>query len=350
MTEAAHAEFVARRRFGSLDGLRAVSILGVVWHHCGHHGGSWKLLERGAEGVTLFFAISGFLITTLLLRERERFGSISLPQFYARRTLRIFPLYYAVLLCFLAVGLVAGRDSFFGKRFFPYLPLYLTYTSNWASDRSTPFGYSWSLACEEQFYLLWPPMLVWLGVRGATGALVALLAANQAAELGFLDSILPKPLVFLLTTLQPAIALGVLLAIALHSKRGHAILARAIGSPWTAPVAFAVMIAVLSAPWDVHRYMLVDAAMALVVAACVIPPSHALSRPLGLWPVVRIGIVSYGMYLFHLPLITAMRRVVSPAPAAMFLLAVLVTWAVAELSFATFERFFLRWKRRFERV
>ena len=89
--------------------------------------------------------------------------------------------------------------------------------------------------------------------------------------------------------------------------------------------------------------------MALVVGACVVPASHALSTPLTLWPVRRIGAVSYGMYLFHLPLITAMRRFVSLQPAVMFFAATLVTWAVAELSFATFEKSFRNLKARFER-
>src|SRR5882672_6045500 len=89
--------FQKAKYFPLLDGLRAVSIVGVVWHHAGgalHFSGP---LSRGYHGVSLFFVISGFLITTLLLRERSRTGAISLRKFYLRRALRIFPLYYAVL-------------------------------------------------------------------------------------------------------------------------------------------------------------------------------------------------------------------------------------------------------------
>lgn len=92
----AHADFLRQRTFGSLDGLRAISIIGVVWHHTGADTGL-RGMTRGFLGVDLFFVISGFLIVSLLLRERRRTGAISLRAFYARRLLRIFPLYYGVL-------------------------------------------------------------------------------------------------------------------------------------------------------------------------------------------------------------------------------------------------------------
>jgi peptidoglycan/LPS O-acetylase OafA/YrhL len=256
-----------------------------------------------------------------------------------------------VLVLFCAAGLAAGRHSSFGERFFPYLPLYLTYTSNWAADRSTPFGYSWSLACEEQFYLLWPPVLVLLGTRGATASLVGLLVAKQAAEHGWLDSILPRTsfLSQLLCSVQPSIALGVLLAVALHSPRGHAVLARILGSRFSSLVALLLVAVVLSVPDAPYWYFATGLAMALVVGACVIPARHVLTVPLNFRPIARLGVVSYAMYLFHLPLITAMRRVISLPPPVLFIAAALVTWAAAEASFATFERYFRRLKARYER-
>jgi peptidoglycan/LPS O-acetylase OafA/YrhL len=93
-----HAAFRANNRFGSLDGLRALSVVAVIWHHSGGGMVASEWAQHGHHGVTLFFAISGFLITTLLLRERDRHGAIDLRAFYVRRALRIFPLYYAVLL------------------------------------------------------------------------------------------------------------------------------------------------------------------------------------------------------------------------------------------------------------
>jgi peptidoglycan/LPS O-acetylase OafA/YrhL len=110
-----------------------------------------------------------------------------------------------------------------------------------------------------------------------------------------------------------------------------------------------LMLVVLSLPEDPYWYFVTGLAMTLVVGACVVPPRHALTRPLTFAPVVRVGVVSYAMYLFHLPLITVMRRVVSLPPVVLFIAATLVTWAAAELSFATFERYFRRLKARYER-
>src|SRR5678816_1344035 len=88
--------YLGLERFPSLDGLRALSIVPVIWHHSTPRQLE-GVLGKGPLGVHLFFAISGFLITTLLLRERRATGAISIAGFYARRSLRIFPLYYAVL-------------------------------------------------------------------------------------------------------------------------------------------------------------------------------------------------------------------------------------------------------------
>lgn len=100
------------RTFSSLDGLRCLSILAVVWHHTGAASGSWRgALAKGFLGVDLFFAISGFLIVTLLLRERDRNGKLALGRFYARRALRIFPPYYGLLLALTIVLLTVGYGS-----------------------------------------------------------------------------------------------------------------------------------------------------------------------------------------------------------------------------------------------
>lgn len=124
----AHQAFLLSRFFGSLDGLRCLSILAVVLHHSAGTHGAFSRLDLG---VSLFFAISGFLITTLLLRERDGRGDISLTGFYVRRSLRIFPLYYAVLGLYILLVFFTERDARVRSEFFHHLPAFLTYTSNW---------------------------------------------------------------------------------------------------------------------------------------------------------------------------------------------------------------------------
>ena len=130
ISAARHAAYLRTSHFASLDGLRFLSIAPVVWHHCtpGPLGG---VLGKGPLGVDLFFAISGFLITTRLVREQRESGAVAVGSFYARRALRIFPLYYAVL------GLYALRAWLFlapspmRAHFFQILPFWATYPADW---------------------------------------------------------------------------------------------------------------------------------------------------------------------------------------------------------------------------
>ncbi|MCX5745493.1 MAG: acyltransferase, partial [Proteobacteria bacterium] len=143
----------------ALDGLRALSILAVIAHHGGGAAaGAASPLGRGHLGVQLFFVLSGFLITSLLIQERARSGGIDLARFYVRRSLRIFPLYFAVLALYVVVVGLTARHEPAGRAFFANLPYFATYTSNWMVSLDEPrviFYFAWSLAVEEQFYLVW---------------------------------------------------------------------------------------------------------------------------------------------------------------------------------------------------
>jgi peptidoglycan/LPS O-acetylase OafA/YrhL len=144
-------------RIPSLDGIRAVAVALVLACHYGNDFGISDFFNVGDLGVRIFFVISGFLITSLLLKELKQAGSIDLKRFYFRRTLRIFPPFYFYLGAMLALSALGLCNLTFRGA----LPAF-TYTSNyWTEWNLSGFvtSHSWSLATEEQFYLIWPFVL-----------------------------------------------------------------------------------------------------------------------------------------------------------------------------------------------
>lgn len=379
----AHDAFRAVRRFGSLDGLRCAAVLMVVWNHAPGWNPSplTPLLTThlGVLGVDLFFVISGFLITTLLLRERETNGDISLRNFYARRSLRIFPLYYAILAVYAAATFFLERrpddpTQFNGaaKLFFQNLPYYLTYTSNWFVDlqlnedgvRRVIFIFAWSLATEEQFYLFWPLVLKKLGKAAGVGVMVGLIALDQAAHFGLLDALPHRPLVIVESIATP-ICLGVLSAILVHDRSGYRLAFRVAGQAWSSAFWAACAIAVMV--FGAHEQSVDDNPVwrlslaflfTLLVLSCVMNERHALARALQFPLARRFGEVSYGVYMMHMiavhvvgmlfrKLNLEVRLGVDPAPFK-FVTVLTTVFLMAEASFRTYERFFLRLKSRFE--
>ena len=141
-----------------LDGLRGIAILFVLFLHLFNYGFLQQIFYFGWTGVDLFFVLSGFLITGILLDTKHRKDYFR--SFWLRRILRIFPLYYAVLIVFAFIAPHFGPTKWFAT----YQLYFWTYTSNYLILQKgffTPLGHLWSLAIEEQFYILWP-VLVWL--------------------------------------------------------------------------------------------------------------------------------------------------------------------------------------------
>jgi peptidoglycan/LPS O-acetylase OafA/YrhL len=150
-----YEEYAAERYFRPLDGVRAVSVLLVVTWHV--NSSLWAWLS-GWEGPSVFFVISGFLITTLCLREEARDGSVSMTAFYVRRACRILPLYCVVLGLYVLIDIGFNRQGQRGP-LLHVVPYYLTFMNDFApnvSNLGTPFRLSWTLGVEEKFYLLWP--------------------------------------------------------------------------------------------------------------------------------------------------------------------------------------------------
>lgn len=357
MNETNHTEeyrlYRSRRHFHSLDGIRALSILAVVWHHTSADEAGLALSRFGFLGVDMFFVLSGFLIVTLLLRERDREGDISLRGFYLRRSLRIFPIYYG-LLAVLGVVCLVKPDGKTAPGFFKDLPYLLTYTMNWV-QASSMMGIAWSLAAEEQFYLIWPPVEKWLS-RWAWAVLLGILAVNQAVNFlmvgGRLAALVaPWPVPPMAQATFTPICLGVALAHILHSPRGFGRFARWVSAPWMpAAMVGIILLDLWNAPADISGWprLSVQLMMAIFLGSCVIRPSHWLSPLLDHPAMKRIGAVSYGIYLYHLIGMhlagIVLGRTGVSFPGDTFVLTVLITWGMAEVSYRFYEQPFLRLK------
>lgn len=341
-----------------LDGLRCLAIAGVLVHHLLPVGEYFP--PTGMLGVCGFFVLSGFLITRLLLAARERIDTgrdtrrRQLGVFYARRALRIFPVYYA----FLAVLLVAGT-SFIDVRW----PWHAAYLSNWHFTFEYVPGqrlggmdrHLWTLSVEEQFYLVWP---IWLLLSPrrlvVPGLMLAFLAGPswRALAMFYLD----KPGVWAEWP-TPAnldlLAGGGLLAVAWG---------RASKRWWQALFLFGLPGVVMACVW-MHVESLVPwwkwfatfnrLAIAICFAGLVGIAAHGIGGVAGqlltLRPVVYVGTISYGMYLFHVLAAEVVRRVLpelEPAGWLVGLLAITLTIVAATTSWHLFESPINRLKRK----
>lgn len=344
--------FQSTRRFNSLDGLRCLSIVAVIWHH-----GPGLSLDgvggRGYMGVPLFFAISGFLITTLLLREKSRHGRVAMRKFYIRRSLRIFPLYYAVLAVYVVMMGFAAPSAAQSAHFYGNLPYFLTYTSNWFVGKQGTFSFVWSLAAEEQFYASWP----WV-VRRFTRTRAALLMSAILVllvvwhQLFSLSQNASFPLV-VLHNVPMAICWGCLAACVLDSRRGFQFAYPIFGRRWM-PIAILALVLVMLQIVDRGNSSVVNFLLAALVVSCVIREDHLMAPLLQLRGVVHLGAVSYGMYLLHGLVYVAQGRAERAGLIHWdahglfgFLIALVVVSMIATLSFRFFEGPFLQLKRRF---
>lgn len=333
-------QFQAMRYFPQLDGLRAISVILVLAIHMRD-----DMLRplNGHLGVIMFFTISGFLITTLLLREERRDGKASMSGFYIRRAFRIFPLYYLALLIFSLLVLAGFGDDpgDYGQR----LVYFLTYTNEFASPGT--FGHSWSLGVEEKYYLVWPLLAFLLPFTKKHRLALALLILAGCVVAG----LWAPPAYF---GLYVPILTGVVVAILMDSRRyydGVMVLAR---PAIAAPLAILFLISYVLETEPDHVHVLFSFATALMFPALI-----AGHRWMGGWlsvrPLIFVGQRSYGIYLFH-PLVVSVVDLVVPAGGdsialqlGRFIVTVIGSIVVADILYRLFERPLMEVGRRLSR-
>jgi peptidoglycan/LPS O-acetylase OafA/YrhL len=328
------------RRIPQLDGLRALAVGLVVIDH------SVPWFAGGGVGVNIFFVLSGYLITSLLLSEREKTGGTRFGMFYMRRVLRLYPALAVMLVVTMVLGGVAVSSVLIAGSY--TTNLFMTFGLNSVA----PYGHTWSLALEEQFYVLWPlllPLFVRAGRRASMTVLVVLAVASATwAQLAVHTVV--KDGVVSVAVFNPlwqahGLLIGCALAFAIRHRavRGSGVLVN-VGLIAGLVVAVAASITVgrhWAAGWNLVSELAAAAAIAGMRDRAV-----GLARVLRWRPVVWVGERSYAIYLWHLPLITfaSDRGYGNKGILAAWMLTVIA----AALSWRFVERPFLRLKERFE--
>lgn len=348
------------RHIPALDGLRAFAVLAVIAYHMGF---DWA--PGGLLGVTMFFVLSGYLITGLLLKEYSTTRTISLKDFWVRRVRRIIP---AVLFCVLGTGLLCAIfDPALLTKMRPDIVPTLLFVNNWwqifhnvsyfeALGEPSPLTHCWSLSIEEQFYLLWPVLLLVLlklGVRKkALRNLTLVLAVISAAEMALLFNpyVDPSRIYYGTDTRAFSLLIGSFLAFVwpyqrLTERAGEAMSAGgrlAFNLVGVAAVAgLVVMIALTNgfAPFIYRGGLLLCSVLTAVAIAVMVHPVSWLGKVLGWKPLVLIGKISYSMYLWHFPLILLMtpNNMVGDPPLWLCLVQFVVIVAVTCFSYFVIE-------------
>jgi peptidoglycan/LPS O-acetylase OafA/YrhL len=340
-------------RIPSLDGFRAFSIVLVLIGHASETG-NWPealspLRGLGNYGVKFFFVISGFLITSLLLKELSLSGSISLKKFYARRTLRVFPALYFYIF---VIGALAAAGAIV---LMPGDLLHaLSYTMNYHHDRAWYLNHTWSLAVEEQFYLLWPSVLVMLGVRRAMAVAAATLLLSPAARVVMWYALDARQSAMTreFQAVADALATGCLLAGTynwLGRQRAYVSFLRSRWF-WSVPVILFV-VPPLSFKADPGAFYVFTQSVSNLGAGLCIDrwirfPGDFIGRALNYPIIVYLGALSYSLYLWQEPFLNPFSR----RMAASFPQNLVLSVAAAMLSYHLLEKPCLAIKRRLATV
>jgi peptidoglycan/LPS O-acetylase OafA/YrhL len=324
----------------ALDGIRGLAVLTVMASH-------WlpDLLPGGWLAVDIFFVLSGYLITRLLLDEFARDNQINLLRFYAGRAARLMPAFWC-LLAFMLVAIVVAHHR---QAMIHSWLMSATYLMNWNIalqwGSADYLGHTWSLAAQEQFYILWPIAFLFIRARqplawiGATLAVAVAwrfyLVQHQAPEVRLYDGF---------DTHADPLLMGCAMAFPKVAEGLRAILCR-LRFVWLAVVA--IMCAWLFIPPEDVQVLGVTLAGLLAMAFITVATQGTLRQFLTQKPLMFTGKISYGLYLWHYPLLGLLAN---RMPGASPLLALIVSYLLAVLSYFTVEKYFRHLKRKYRPV
>lgn len=280
----------------ALDGLRGIAILLVFAFHL-----PLQVFRAGSLGVILFFVLSGFLITTILLKESDRNGRVNLRRFYTRRARRLLPALLLVVVAHLILQItVLGEEEFWWARTWPVLGYVANYSVIAGVDMAH-MAHTWSLAIEEHFYLLWPATLMLIPARWRFPVTGGLAVGFILWRLALLVAGAPNIRIFFASDTNAfAPLLGCALAVGFHERR--------FPSPGrnVSVLSTAILIIAACLPIDFTDRRLLWAAMpaaiiaALAIHAALFQPASWLENRTLRW----FGMISYGLYLWHFMLIS----------------------------------------------
>lgn len=333
--------YLARKRIPNLDGLRGLAILLVLAHHIPTAATGWvaHFQHNGRYGVSLFFVISGYIVMTLMLREARRSSTIDVRRFLWRRVLRLWPLYYLILLAesvlvFVAQAYSPDNQALFADK----LVCYALYCSNWLETSGEgPFFVAWSLAVEEQFYVLLSLLLLVLRPAQLMAVFGAMLAIKIVLIHGRPEADFAALPWRIFLSYSEAILLGVLMAYFLDERRRFRWFVRLAASR----SALTFLVATFSAFLLFGQLENTSGASALtfylvctlLVGACAV---NARLPLIGGRILSWMGLLSYGVYLMHMPVLSAAKRI-STDPTMVMAITIAVVLPLAWLSFTFFE-------------